>query len=397
MTRPRTVVRAAAVLVLVAAALGALPARAEFRALTIGYLQIRDDARYAEHRAYAGLRLRDRQRPLAGAQVAIKDSRAIGRARQMAFALEEVEAADGDDLIAQMRRLRAEKDVRFFVVDAPAAVLIRAAAAADEALLFNITEPADALRGADCASNLLHTLPSRAMLADALAQYLVAKGWRDVLLLKGPLPEDAVLADAFAGAAKKFGARIVATKDFVPGLDPRNREQNNIVLLTAAPRHDVVYLADSDGEFGRYVPYQTSAPRPVVGSEGLVASAWHWTWERHGAPQLNQRFERHAGRAMQDTDWAAWVAVKAIVEAAVRTESTAFAPVAAYLRGADLALDVYKGTPASVRAWDNQLRQPILLHTHNAVIDRAPLPGFLHPSEYMDTLGPDAPESACRF
>jgi len=145
------------------------------------------------------------------------------------------------------------------------------------------------------------------------------------------------------------------------------------------------------------VPYQTSAPRPVVGSEGLVASAWHWTWERHGAPQLNQRFERQAGRPMQDADWAAWAAVKAIVEAAVRTESTALVPVAVYLRGADLALDVYKGAPASFRAWDNQLRQPILLHTHNAVIERAPLPGFLHPSEYMDTLGPDAPESACRF
>jgi ABC transporter substrate binding protein (PQQ-dependent alcohol dehydrogenase system) len=145
------------------------------------------------------------------------------------------------------------------------------------------------------------------------------------------------------------------------------------------------------------VPYQTAKARPVVGSQGLVAGAWHWTWERHGAPQLNQRFERRVGRDMADADWAAWVAVKAIVEAASRSRSAEFADIAAYLKGNELTLDTYKGTPASFRPWNNQLRQPILLHTHNAVAGRAPLPGFLHPSENMDTLGIDEAESKCRF
>jgi ABC transporter substrate binding protein (PQQ-dependent alcohol dehydrogenase system) len=186
-------------------------------------------------------------------------------------------------------------------------------------------------------------------------------------------------------------------KDFLLGNDPRQRDQNNIALLTSTPEHDVVFLADSDGEFGRYVPYQTSHARPVVGTEGLVAAAWHWTWERHGAPQLNQRFEKRAKRTMRAADWATWAAVKSIVESVARTGSTDFPALVRYLKSDELTLDVYKGTPASFRPWNNQLRQPILLHTHNAVIERAPLPQFLHSANDLDTLGFDAPESACKF
>jgi ABC transporter substrate binding protein (PQQ-dependent alcohol dehydrogenase system) len=158
-----------------------------------------------------------------------------------------------------------------------------------------------------------------------------------------------------------------------------------------------VFLADSDGEFGRYVPFQTSKARPVVGTAGLLSDAWHWTWERHGAPQLNQRFEKRAGRAMTSGDWAAWAAVKALVESAQRTKSADFATISAYLKSDSLNLDAYKGTPANFRAHNNQLRQPILLHTHDAVVERAPLPGFLHPTNDLDTLGFDVSETRCGF
>ena len=133
----------------------------------------------------------------------------------------------------------------------------------------------------------------------------------------------------------------------------------------------------------------------MVGSQGLEVAAWHWAWERHGAPQLNQRFDRHADREMRDGDWAAWAAYKVIVEAVTRTASTEFEAIVAYLRGEDLTFDAYKGNPASFRPWNNQLRQPILLHTHNAVAARAPLDGFLHRRDVLDTLGIDEPESTC--
>ena len=167
--------------------------------------------------------------------------------------------------------------------------------------------------------------------------------------------------------------------------------------MTGGADYDVVLLADSVGEFGRYVPFQTYRPRPIVGSEGLRPGTWHWTWERYGAPQLNQRFERTASRRMEDEDWAAWAAVRSVVEAIVRTRSTAVGDIRAFLTSADLTLDTYKGAPGNFRTWDHQLRQPILLHTHNAVIARAPLDGFMHQTNVLDTLGVDGPETTCRM
>jgi ABC transporter substrate binding protein (PQQ-dependent alcohol dehydrogenase system) len=141
-----------------------------------------------------------------------------------------------------------------------------------QVLLFNVSAPDDSLRAADCMPNVVHTYPSEAMLSDALVQYLDTKGWMQILVLQGPTPEDAAAVTSLQHSAKKFGAKIVDIKPFVLSTDPRNRTQSNVVLMTEG-RYDVVYVADSSGEFGRYVPYQTSLPRPVVGSAGLVPTA----------------------------------------------------------------------------------------------------------------------------
>ena len=125
------------------------------------------------------------------------------------------------------------------------------------------------------------------MLTDAIGQYLASKKWNEILVLQGPLPEDQALVDALQRSAKRFGADIVDVRPFLLTNDPRLRDQSNVALLTAGDDYDVVYVADTDGEFGRYVPYETNAPRPVVGTTGLVAEAWHWSWERQGAPQVN--------------------------------------------------------------------------------------------------------------
>jgi ABC transporter substrate binding protein (PQQ-dependent alcohol dehydrogenase system) len=100
---------------------------------------------------------------------------------------------------------------------------------------------------------------------------------------------------------------------------------------------------------------------------------------------------------MQGSDWAAWAAVKSIIESVLRTRSPDFKTIEAYLRSDRLNLDAYKGTPVSYRSWDNQLRQPVLLHTYNAITDRAPIRGFLHPTENMDTLGYDQADRLCQF
>ncbi len=371
---------------------------AETVALPIGYLEITDDARYDEKRAYARIRVRPHDRPLPGAEMAIRESRVLGRAMKIKFSLERARGKTAAALVSEIERMVAA-GVRYFLIDADAAVItaLGVATAGRDVLLFNISEPADVLRGAGCRANVMHVYPSHAMMTDALAQFLVARKWREVLVLKGPDKEDAAFAAAFEASARRFGVRVVASRDFVLGNDPRERENNNIALMTAEDDYDAVFVADAEGEFGRYVPYQTYRPRPVIGTEGLIAEAWHWAWERHGAPQLNQRFEKRAKRRMTGTDWAAWVAVKAIVESAVRTRSTEFKILNGFLKSDKLTLDGYKGTPSSFRPWDNQLRQPILLRTHNAIVKRAPLKGFLHSTENMDTLGYDRDDRKCRY
>jgi ABC transporter substrate binding protein (PQQ-dependent alcohol dehydrogenase system) len=371
----------------------------DLQTITIGYAEIIDDPRYDEKRAYARIRVKPHDRPATGAEVAIRDSRIFARALNIKFELKRIEAENAAGLVERISYMNKKSEVQFFIVDADAEVLDFTARATTgmDMLLFNISEYSDQLRASQCQAHLMHVIPSFAMLTDALSQYLVFKKWRKVLLLKGPESGDAEFAAAFTRSAKRFGINIDEVRDFVPGSDPRERDQNNISLMTSGSDAELVFVSDIEGEFGRYVPYQTQNPLPVVGTEGLQAAGWHWAWERHGAPQLNQRFERLAKRRMQGPDWAAWAAVKSIIESVLRAKSTDFDTVRAYLHSDQLNLDAYKGNPVSFRSWDNQLRQPVLLHTYNAVTGRAPIRGFLHPTENMDSLGYDQGETRCQF
>jgi ABC transporter substrate binding protein (PQQ-dependent alcohol dehydrogenase system) len=386
------IARLAAALLLFAAA---LPAAAK-DVLTFHYVYIEDDPYYAPDRAYAGLELHTPHRPREGIETGLKESRVPGRAAGIAFELADLAASGPEDAAARVAEA-ADGGAGVFLLDLPAEGVRDVSAAVagrPGVVLLDMRAPDDDLR-AICDPALLHIAPSNSMLADALAQYLNKMSWTRVLMLVGDWPEDEVTAAAFRAAADKFGLTVVAERPFVLGNDPRQRDRTSIPLMTGEPSYDVVYLADSVGEFGRYVPYATVLPRPVVGSEGLTAQAWSWTFERHGAPQLNQRFERIAGRHMTSNDWVGWAAVKSVVEAAVRLRTTSVAKIRDYFRGDAFALDTYKGTPGTFRPWSGQLRQPVLLATHNAVIERAPLEGFLHERNNLDTLGSDS-EAECR-
>jgi ABC transporter substrate binding protein (PQQ-dependent alcohol dehydrogenase system) len=65
--------------------------------------------------------------------------------------------------------------------------------------------------------------------------------------------------------------------------------------------------------------------------------------------------------------------------------------------GEQFSLAGFKGVPLSFRPWDHQLRQPVLLSTERSLVAVAPIEGYLHPKNELDTLGFDAPETACRF
>lgn len=365
---------------------------------TIGYLQLEKDPRYSKKQTFARYLLGSLGRPYAGAEVALKESKFHGSGIGATFTLEPVKGNDTAALLTSLKDMNA-KGVQFFLLDLPADAIHELAAATkgQNLLLFNVSAREDRLRQEQCQAHLLHTMPNYAMLTDAIAQYLTFRKWKEVLVLRGERPDDLEFHQAFLRSAKRYGLAIDEDRPFLLGNDPRQRDQNNISLLTADADYDVIFIADTKGEFARGVPYASIKPQLVVGAEGLAAVAWHWAWERHGAPQLENRFEEQANRPMRDADWAAWIAVKAIAEAVQRTQSRDFAVLSKHLHSDELVLDGFKGNRLNFRPWDNQLRQPLLLATHNWVVERAPLDGFLHQTNNMDALGFDQPESKCKF
>lgn len=381
--------------------LGSAASKAQDAATTelpIGFVDLTDDPRYDEDYAYAMVPVRPLGRAELGAELGVVDAGPIGNVIHVDFTLRHVEGADVAELVTAVQGWVSE-GVHFVLADLPGPELLQLADAVAglPVTIFNVSAPDDSLRAEACRANLIHAYPSTRMLTDAMVQFLVSRRWRNILVLQGPSEQDQQTVDALRQSVSFFGGRIVDVRPVVLGNDPRNREENNVALVTAGANYDVVFIADSDGDFARYAPYWTNDPRPVVGSSGLVALAWHWSWERSGAPQVNARFEALAGRRMDGMDWAAWAAVRTVTQGVLRAQTTEYQAVLDFILSDRLNLDGAKAWPLSVRPWDHQMRQGIVLADGNAVLQLAPVEGFPHQTNDLDTLGVDMPQSQCRF
>ena len=345
-----------------------------------------------------------RDEGFAGARLGLADNATTGRFTKQRFVLAE-RTIPKDENPADTIRALASEGIRFLVVDLDAPVLLAALSdeSAQSMLFLNIRAPDDELRNESCRANLLHVIPSRAMLADALAQYLMAKRWRRWFLVTGSQPGDRLLSKAFRRAATRFGAEIVAEKEwtFKPGHARTDTGhvtlQSEIPALTQVADHDVLVVADEGNEFGDYLPGRTARPRPVVGTHGLVTTGWSAVSEQWGATQLQARFEKLAGRRMGAVDYAGWAAVRAIGEAAIRSRSSDPSTIMAYLRSPDFTLSGFKGQGQSFRPWDGQMRQPVLIAGPRLLVSVSPQSGYLHRGSELDTLGTDREESRCRL
>ncbi|MGF1610577.1 MAG: ABC transporter substrate-binding protein [Kiloniellales bacterium] len=342
---------------------------------------------------------------LVGARAAIEDNATTGRFLKHDYELIETLVPEDSDLVATFREQLAAGQ-RIFVADVHDHQLLAMATVpeAADALIFNVRSMDDRLRSTECHANLLHVMPSRAMKADALAQYLVWKKWRRWFLVHGTAEEDLAFAAALRRAATKFGAKIVAERAF-EGDSPSARTDSGHaqiqmqmpVFTQEAPDHDVLMVADESDTFGEYLPYRTWDPRPVVGTQGLVPTAWHRSHEQWGGTQMQRRFEKFAGRDMTERDHTAWVAVRAIGEAVTRTNSAETATIRSYLFGDEFKLAAFKGEGLTFRTWNQQMRQPILLAAPRSLVSVSPQSGFLHQRTPLDSLGYDEPESECRL
>ena len=368
--------------------------------IKIGYL------RRAQHQETISLvQMPPPDNGLAGAQMATTDNNTTGRFLNQRYSLVDLHLKAGDDPATAVAEL-ASQGISLIVADLPADDLLKAAEAgkADHILFFNAAATDDRLRQKDCRANVIHTAPSRAMLADGLAQYLVWKKWVRWFLVVGSHERDKLFAAALTRAANRFGAKIVEQREFKDTGGARRTDsgvvqiQQQIPVFTQqAPSYDVLVAADESEVFANNLPYRTWDPRPVAGSAGLVPTSWDASNSLWGGIQMQDRFIAQNKRLMTALDMQAWTAVRMIGEAASRQNSADPKKILDFLKGPELALGAFKGQKLTLRDWDLQLRQPILLTDGRTIVSVSPQQGFLHQFSELDTLGYDRPETQCKL
>ena len=341
---------------------------------------------------------------VAGANLAIEDNNTTGKFLNQHFVLEEARVKDSDDVAKVATDLASRND--YIITDLPADALLKVADALRDrgTLLLNAGATDDRLREQDCRANVVHVAPTRSMLADALGQYLVWKQWKRWLLVVGSHEPDKLYADALRRAATRFGAKIVQERTFEDTGGARRTDsgvtliQRQMPVFTQqAPAYDVLVAADESEVFADYLPYRTWDPRPVAGSAGLVPTSWDAAHDQWGAIQIQSRFMKLNNRHMTALDMQAWTAARMIGEGTARTNSNDPKKVIAFIKGPNFSVAAFKGTRLTLRDWNLQLRQPILLADGRMVVSVSPQEGFLHQVSELDTLGVDRPETKCKL
>ncbi|WP_316182404.1 MULTISPECIES: ABC transporter substrate-binding protein [unclassified Bradyrhizobium] len=341
---------------------------------------------------------------VAGAKLAIEDNNTTGKFLNQRFTLIDRRVKDDEDAAQASNELAGKTG--FVLVDLPADALLKVADAlrGRGVTLLNVGATDDRLREQDCRANVIHVAPTRSMLADGLAQYLVWKQWKRWLLVTGSHDNDRLFADALRRAATRFGAKIVEERTFADTGGARRTDsgvtliQRQMPVFTQkAPAYDVLVAADESEVFANYLPYRTWDPRPVAGSAGLRPTSWDPAQDQWGATQLQNRFMKLASRRMDALDMQAWMAVRMVGEAASRTNSGDAKTMTDYLKSPNFTIAAFKGTRLSLRDWNLQLRQPILLADGRMIVSVSPQEGFLHQVSELDTLGIDRPETKCKL
>ncbi len=341
---------------------------------------------------------------VAGARLAIEDNNTTGKFLNQHFTLDETDLKKGDDVVKAATTL-AEHD-GFIILDLSADEVLKVADALRDrgTVLLDAGSIDDRLREQDCRANVVHVAPTRTMLADALGQYLVGKQWKRWLLVVGSHDNDKLYADALRRTATRFGAMIVQERTFEDTGGARGTDSGITlirrqmpVFTQQAPAYDVLVAADGGEGFASYLPYRTWDPRPVAGSAGLVATSWDAAHDQWGAIQIQNRFVKLNSRHMTALDMQAWTSARIVGEAVSRTNSADAKTVFAFIKGKDFSVAAFKGQRLTLRDWNLQLRQPILLSDGRMVVSVSPQEGFLHQVSELDTLGVDRPETKCKL
>jgi ABC transporter substrate binding protein (PQQ-dependent alcohol dehydrogenase system) len=339
----------------------------------------------------------------AGARVGVADNNITGKFIGEETDLMEDVLPEQADIVPQAEKLLSAGN-RLIIADLEPQDLLAVAdlPQAKDAIILDIRTSDDALRQDQCRRNVFHLPPSDAMRADALGQFLLYKKWTRWFFVHGVKPDDRDYVAAVRRAAIRFGAKIVAERNYT--YDARTRdtdtghqqtEQQMALLTQSLPAYDVIFVVDKDEAFGDYLLFNSTDPRPVVGTQGLVAVAWHPAFTEYSGKEMQRRFQRLIHRGMTERDYEAWLGVRIFGEAMLRTGATDAVSLRHYILSDKFSIAAFKGQGLSFRRWDQQLRQPILLAGPRTLVSIAPIDGFLHPRFNTDTLGYDEPETKC--
>ena len=359
----------------------------------IGFIDLQNDIRYTDwgrHPVDIRSKHRHENRAIEGAKLAVIDSNKLERITKTKIILDHLSIEDENHLynLFNTSKLKEYNSILLDLNLENFKEIINLMKENKNIIFFNISDPNNLLRSHSCLENLYHTYPSNIMKTDSVAQFLVQKKWNKTLLLTGPTIYDKELSDSFRISSKKFGIKIIAEKYFVNSNDPRVREKNDLSFLTKGKSYKSIFISDIDGEFSLSVPNSSVSPASVLGSAGVVPLAWHWSYLRHGAPQVNGRFEREFDRRMTERDWSAWVAIKSITESILRKKTTNPTSLKVFLKDEEFKLDGSKGISLNYRSSTKQLRQTIfLVSSNNWVTSVSPLESFQNRENNLDTIG----------
>lgn len=335
---------------------------------------------------------------LKGALLGVADNNTTGRFLKHHYQLQNI-VSDDPQAVINAAKEWTQQNSGLVIANLPKSLLLKTHKAVQPhgALIINAGDSDNQLRTRQCQTGLLHTAPSRAMLTDALAQFLIQRRWRQWMIVSGQRPEDLAFTQSLQRSAQRFGGKVKDVRQWQFDTDLRRTAQQEIPPFTRGPDYDVLLVADEKGDVGEFIPYNTWLPRPVAGTQGLTPVGWHRVIEQWGAAQLQNRFRELSQRDMTATDYAAWLAARTLAEAVTRTGSVDPSVLYSFMLSPEFEVAAFRGRKLTFRTWNGQIRQPIALVHPRALISQSPQEGFLHPVTDLDTLGFDRPETSCNF
>lgn len=254
-------------------------------------------------------------------------------------------------------------------------------------IFLNVAAPSDSLRLNAAGGNTFHLAASTTMYLTALLQLGQESGYQRWFVVQDDNDEQRANLQTLQGMSQVAGSIVVNENEPYYGatFQAIAQAQPDLVLLLLSPNEQLTFAAQYRGAglaaqtLGLSSPmtqtrrFYASYLQNLPGLESAThISSWDATLTEGGAAELNLRFLGRTGLAMDPTAWAAYVGVRMLADAAVAADSVNSADLAAYLLSA--GFDVQKGTPATFRAADHQLLQPLyLVRTYRAYQDKTSL------------------------